>query len=86
MAIIIGFLGLNLLCTRWMTLLYKERCEYANINKERWEKEFNEAATASSPWPYTKLIENLGFLLRMLKTWAPVIAGILFILSLFFKI
>lgn len=85
MAITIGFLGLNLLGARWMTVLYKKRCEYANENKEQWEKEFEEAAQVTSSWPYTKLIENLGFWLRLLKAWAPVIAGILFILSLFYK-
>lgn len=85
MATTIAFLGLNLLGSRWMILLYKERCEYANNNKKQWEKEFHEAETAPSSWPYTKSIENIGFALRILKTWAPVIAGLLFILSLFLK-
>jgi len=84
MATTIAFLGLNLLGTKWMALLYEKRCEYANQNKERWEKEFEDVVAISSSWPYTKLIEGLGFWLRLLKTCVPVIAGGLFILSLFF--
>ncbi len=82
-AMIICFLGLNLLGDWWMVLLYENRLKYADDDKDRWEKEFQDAAKEKSSWPYTKLIENLGLWLRILKTLAPVIAGILFILSLF---
>ena len=80
---IIGFLGLNLLCTGWMALLYQNRSDYTDEDRERWENEFKEAAKKPSPWPYTKLIQGLGLSLRILRTLTPIIAGLFFILSLF---
>lgn len=85
MALVILFLGLHLLGIRWMALLYKNRSEYANTNKQRWEEEFHDLEKINSPWPYTECIQKLGLCLRILKTWAPVIGGALFILSLFIK-
>jgi hypothetical protein len=83
MATITAFLVINPLLCRWMILLYKKRCNFTDQNKKQWEVEFNETEKESSCWPYTKLIEILGESLRALKTWAPIISGILFIFSLF---
>ncbi len=83
MAIIVTFIGLNLLFTGWMTFLYTERNKYANDDKERWDKEFRKEIDGSSSWPYTKFIENLGAFMRFLKVGAPVIAGSVFVCGLF---
>ena len=83
-AIVVSFLGLNLLCAWLMTWQYAKRCEYADEDKARWSREFNSEYTSSSAWPYTKFIEGLGDFIRLLKAWAPIIAGIVFILGLFF--
>lgn len=81
--VVIIFLGLNLIATLRMAHLYGKRCDYANIDKNRWENEFNAEAEAPSPWPYTSSIENLGDFIRHLKVWAPVLSGIFFIIGLF---
>lgn len=83
-AIVISFLGLNLFCTWLMTILYTQRCEYADESKARWSNEFQRENTTSSAWPYTKSIERLGGFIRLLKVWAPIVGGIVFLLGLFF--
>jgi len=84
-AIVISFLGLNLFCTWLMTMCYAQRCSYADKDKTRWSKEFENEYTSSSAWPYTKFIEKLGDFIRLLKVWAPIVGGIVFILGLFFS-
>ncbi len=85
LAIAIGFLGINLLGSGWMTYLYNQRRRYADDNQDRWETEFQEAGkiTKSTPWPYTDLIQGLGSVTRFLKVTVPMIAALLFIVSLF---
>jgi len=83
LAIVIGLLGFNLLCMGYMTWLYKRRCMYADNDKERWAKEFEDASKRKSAWPYTNLIQYLGECLRLLRIFAPTAAGFFFILSLF---
>ena len=83
-AIVIFFLGLNLFCTWLMTNLYANQCDYANDDKIRWKKEFNNENITSSAWPYTKYIENLGDFIRIIKVWVPIVGGVVFILGLFF--
>lgn len=81
----VGFLGINLLGTGWMTFLYNSRRRYADEDHRRWEKEYQKAggAVTSLPWPYTHFIQGLGSILRFLKVFVPVIAAILFVISLF---
>lgn len=83
--IVIIFFGVNLLGTLLMTKLHDDRCHYIDENKIRWDKEYTQAAAEPSPWPYTNGIELLGAFLRVFKGWVPVIAGVLFVISLFTK-
>ena len=84
LAVVIIFLALHLICTGWVSMLYLRRIRYANEDPTRWEAEFTRQTTISSSWPYTKLIEGLGSLMRFMKVWAPVAGGALFVLGLFF--
>ena len=77
------FLGLNLLATRWMIKWHYEQYLYADANPERWKKDFERSKMEQTAWPYTKRIQRLGVWLRRLKVWAPVMAAVLFIVSLF---
>ncbi|MCB4792752.1 MAG: hypothetical protein LHV68_12830 [Elusimicrobia bacterium] len=79
----IGFLGLNLLLTGAMTLLYNKRINYIDGDKDRWAKEFEAAEKLSSPWPYNNCINNLGLFIHIIKIVMPITAGILFILSVY---
>ena len=81
----IGFLGINLLGTGCMTFLYNKRRRYADDYQDRWENEYQKAGkkSESAPWPYTHFIQGLGSVLRFLKVTVPIIAALLFIVSLF---
>ncbi len=83
LALVFIFLGLNLLATRWMIKWHYKQYLYADANPERWEKEFEKSKTRQTAWPYTEKTQNLGVWLRRLKVWAPVIATVFFIVSLF---
>ena len=85
MTIVVTFIGVNLFLTLWMTRLYRQRVEYADEDKGRWKSEFGDGENMPSAWPYTSAIELLGTVIRLLKTWAPIIAGIAFVLGLLAK-
>ena len=81
------FLAANLLATRLMIRLHFKQFIYAEDDRDRWKKEYEEFVKSKSKrtyWPYTKAIEDLGLALRALKIWAPVMGAIFFMLSLFF--
>ncbi|MBA7644511.1 hypothetical protein ES703_52255 [subsurface metagenome] len=77
------FLSLNLLATRWMIKLHYKHCLYADADPQQWKKDFEDSKARQTAWPYTEKIQNLGVWLRRLKIWAPVLAAVLFIISLF---
>jgi hypothetical protein len=81
-ACVVVSLGLNVLGTKAMSELLRVRVEYAEGNPERWTDEFRRAGGCTDPWPYTSRIERLGRGLRELKTWLPILAGVLFFLAL----
>ncbi len=83
MAVAIAFLGLNLLLTGLMASRYNKQTGYADHDKDRWEREYEKAAGKASVWPYTRFIEVLGCVLRGLKVFVPLIAALLFVVSLF---
>ncbi|OGP66471.1 MAG: hypothetical protein A2W27_04430 [Deltaproteobacteria bacterium RBG_16_44_11] len=87
LTVAIGFLGLNLLASGWITLLLNQRLRYADDDHNRWEDDFQKAGkkNKSTPWPYTNFIQRLGSVTRFLKVTFPIIAAILFIVSLFIK-
>ncbi|MBN2438511.1 MAG: hypothetical protein JXL20_07905 [Deltaproteobacteria bacterium] len=84
MVFVFLFIGVNLLATRWMICMHYRQFLYAEEDPARWAKEFQESRGKRSFWPYTKKIEYLGIMLRGIKTWAPVLAALLFVLSLFY--
>lgn len=86
MAAAIGFLGINLAITGWITMQYNSRRRYADDDKNRWAREYEAAGKLkASSWPYTCFMEWLGSFLRFLKVVIPFVSAILFILSLFLK-
>ncbi len=84
-AIILSFLGLNLLCTQLIVRMHYRQYIYAEKDSKRWQKAFEETRGKRTHWPYTKGIENLGIFMRWLKVWAPALSAFLFIVSLFHK-
>jgi hypothetical protein len=63
--------------------LLRKRIVYAEQNAARWHEEFTENFGKSTPWPATKWIESLATGFRFLKTFLPVIGGVLFLIALF---
>jgi len=83
-AVAIAFLAIHLLSTYWVSLLYRQRVNYADENRERWNTEYLTENKNGTAWPFTKLIEWVGLVLLFLKAVIPVISGSLFIVSLYF--
>ena len=84
LVIAVVILSLNLFLTGIMTFFYYKQIDYADNDKNRWEKEFQDAGeNKSSPWPYNKRIQRLGVFLLYLKVIAPALSTIFFITSLF---
>ena len=63
--------------------LHEKQFNYADANTQRWKEEHKNSQGNDNPWPYTNTIQRLGLFLRLLKTFIPVIAAVLFIVSLF---
>jgi len=83
MAVAVGYLGVHLLAVGLMALLYKFRAKYADHDKTRWERQFEENRDAPSPWPYTQLIQMLGGFIQFLNVLGPLASGALLIESMF---
>ena len=63
--------------------LLRQRVFYAEADRERWTREFDENSGKETPWPFTKEIDRWGAFLRLTKTLLPVLGGS-FSCSLFF--
>jgi hypothetical protein len=81
MVVIVG-LGLNVVGVKLMSEQHKSRINYAEANLSRWRLQFEQNTGRVDPWPYTKKIELLGYAMREVKTWFPLIAGVFFIIAL----
>jgi hypothetical protein len=75
-------LGLSLVVAKRMSEAHREQCEFAEKNKTDWDNACKSSHTPPE-WPFTAEIENIGWVARELKTWLPVLAGVLFLISLF---
>jgi hypothetical protein len=64
MAVAVGYLGAHLVAAGYMALLYRFRGDYADEDKDRWNREFRDNRDKASPWPYTQRIENLALFLH----------------------
>jgi hypothetical protein len=82
-AAVVGFLAINLFLTWVLAHSYGTRIDYADADKDRWEKEFSDAGAVGSPWPYDRAIENIGKVAVAVKLALPIAAGICFVVSLY---
>lgn len=71
----IFFLGLNLGLTSLIATLLRSRYAYAEDYSALWREEFESSKGKHCPWPSTKAIDNTASILRMARTWLPLIAG-----------
>ncbi len=81
LGLIVLYLALNLLLTRFIVWLLRRRFAYAEDDHVRWEAEYHEAIGKNDPWPSTKAIDGTSRVLREIRTWVPIGAGIAFIIA-----
>lgn len=79
--LVVVALGLSLIVAKRMSEAHREQCEHAEKNKIDWDSACKSGNTAPE-WPFTAEIENIGWVARELKAWLPVLAGVLFLISL----
>jgi len=80
MGICVGFISVNILLVWFITELHNCRINKAMTSPEWWQREYDKRA--KTRWPYTWAIETLSLWLRIIKGFAPISAGLFFILSL----
>lgn len=85
LALTIGYLGVNLVMVWLMTILHRQRVDYCDSDRDRWDREYTTFTTNMNPsaWPYTTTIELLGQTYRTINLLAPLCAGVLFVISLY---
>jgi hypothetical protein len=86
MALILGFLGANLLVDWLISEFSYSEYSSAEDDRMRWKKEWEEYEKGDKHnkyWPYTGKTQVLPRIHRFLKCWVPFIAAFLFICSLF---
>jgi hypothetical protein len=81
LVLVVTFLGLNLALTRIGTQMLQRRYYYAESNSSRWDEEYQEALGTRTPWPSTRAIDGVGQLLREIRTWMPLAAGVFFLIA-----
>jgi hypothetical protein len=76
-ALLLGVFG-----AKWMGELHRRQVDHAESDLTRWDAEFKANAGKRVPWPFTSAIEYFGRVMRELKAWLPLLAGIAFLIAL----
>jgi hypothetical protein len=79
MAICVSFIMFNIFFVGLITEMHYYRLNKAIKNSEWWLKEFK---GQNKDWPYTWKIEICSLLLRIVKIFAPITAGLFFLMSI----
>jgi hypothetical protein len=79
--VILG-IAINLLGTKRLGELLRKRLKYAEADPGRWKREYVEAYGKAGHWPFTATTDGLARFLREIKTWFPLVAGLLFLIGL----
>jgi cytochrome bd-type quinol oxidase subunit 2 len=79
-AVLVALL-VNVTASYLMSWLHKGRYKYAEDNADRWRDLFIKCAGTSDPFPYTKWIERVGSVTRLLKFLLPLVGGVLLIVG-----
>jgi hypothetical protein len=78
-------LGVNMTVAFLMTELHRCRYKYAEVKVERWEAEFKAHCRAPQEWPFTKAIERVGFISRLMKIGLPILGALLLMYGAYVK-
>jgi hypothetical protein len=74
-------LGANIIGAFALSEVLKSRITYAEDDKARWKREFEEFGGKNCPWPFTSAIEDTGRVMRGIKGGFTLLAGVLTIIG-----
>ena len=81
MTVVMVALLVNVSASFFMSWLHMRRYKYAEEDAGRWRDLFIKCAGTRDPFPYTKLIEWVGFVARIFKFVLPLAGGVLLIVG-----
>lgn len=83
LVVVFAALALDLLAAFLMSRMHLKQFMHAEQDRSGWEAKFKRTAQTLDPWPFTPGIDRLGRWTRRVRLFAPLLAGALFIISLF---
>jgi len=81
-SVVLVSLAANLIGAFALSSLHLKRFDYAEADRVRWQKEFENTKGTNNPWPFAQVIETWGRMMRLLKLVLPLLGAIFFFWSL----
>jgi hypothetical protein len=85
LGLVISALLLTVFSAKWMGELHRRQVDHAESDLAQWDAEFKANAGKRVPWPFTIAIERLGRVMREMKAWLPLLAGMAFLIALLYR-
>lgn len=85
-AVAVFYLGANLAGAAWITHQFDRRKIYADDDVGRWKRQYQASIGKRTNWPYTAAIDRFGGRMRVVHTIAPILSGILLLISIIFPV
>lgn len=82
-ATVILALSLNSIGYKRLIDALRAQIRYAEADRGRWKKEFEQSLTVPGDWPYTAKIASVAQFHRACRMWLPLLGGLLFLIALF---
>ena len=82
-AAVIATLGISLIGYWYLGGQLRKRIAYAEEDAVRWSDEFTHNSGQATDWPITERIVRLAAIFRFVRTFLPVIGGVLFFVAVF---
>jgi hypothetical protein len=84
LAVVVAGVAIGLVGAKYLGDLHNRQIAHASADPDRWRREALEALrTPGAAWPYTEQIVRVGWILRELRTWSPLLAFAFFLGALF---
>jgi hypothetical protein len=77
--LVLATIAVSLISAWRMSEAHREQCERAEREPRTWNNEYAEFSSKRHAWPFTDEIENLGWVVRGIKTFLPLLSGGIFI-------
>lgn len=83
LAVVVAGVAIGLVGAKYLGDLHSRQIAHAGADPEQWKREALEALRHGGPWPYTEQIVRVGWVLREIRTWSPLLAFAFFLGALF---